>query len=151
MGMGSLIAWPFGRRLSPSVAPRSKPALLVLEDDRHLRAALVALFARHGLHGLLVSDGTAMVRQLTRGLDEGPRGLFRVDTVVVDIDAPGRSGLDILSLVRTRRWPVRVVLTSPVASRALRAEVLRMGAAGLLDRPVTPRQWDRVLRTVAHV
>jgi DNA-binding response OmpR family regulator len=148
--MGSLISWPFGQRVSPRREPRRQPALIILEDDSRLRAALVALFARHGLLALLVSDGTALIRQLTRCLEEARPGLVRVDTVVVDIDAPGRSGIDILSVVRARRWPLRVVLTSPLASPALRAEVLRMGAAGLLDRPVTPRQWDKVLRTVAY-
>jgi two-component system OmpR family response regulator len=146
--MGFVISWPFARPRGPSSHPGAEPTLLVLEDDRNLRAALVSLFARHHLLALLASDGTAVIRQLTRCMEEPNPGLFQVDTVVADVDSPGRSGLDILAIVRARRWPVRVVLTARVAACSLRAEVLSMGAAGLLERPLTAKDWDRVLRAI---
>jgi DNA-binding NarL/FixJ family response regulator len=73
-----------------------------------------------------------------------------VDVVIADLDAPGCCGLDILMLVRDRGWPIQVVLTARYPTGAERAELLRRGAAGLLERPRTEKQWDRVLHAVAR-
>jgi two-component system OmpR family response regulator len=143
--MGSLIQWPFGHRVVS--ASCQAPTLLIVEDDRQLRSALITLFAQRGLTAFVATDGTAVIRHLLRSHDEGLLG--RIDVVIADVDTPGRSGLDILATVRANDWPVRVVLTSRLADRSLRAQVLRLGAEALMVKPRTPGQWRRVLQAVA--
>jgi DNA-binding response OmpR family regulator len=135
---------------SPSPADR-QPRVLIVEDDRRLRAALVELFARRGLIALVLRDGHAVVRELAHYMGEAPFWFRRFDVVVADVSAPGLDGLAILAAVRSRRWPVHVVLTAQIPGPALRAEVRDLGGAGLMRRPSTPDEWDKALRTISRV
>jgi DNA-binding response OmpR family regulator len=123
---------------------RPSPGLLVIEQDRRLRASLVRLFAERGLTAVVATDGTAALRYLSRSQDRGT-GLAAIDVVIADVDAPGRSGLDLLAIVREKGWPVRMLMTSASVCDHLREEVVRNGASALLGRPCTARQWDRLL------
>jgi CheY-like chemotaxis protein len=122
------------------------PRVLVLEDDRAVRVGLGSLLERRGLPVAVAADGTAVVQRLIRAM-AGAQG---VDVVIADVDAPGCSGLDILALVRDRRWPVRVVLTARLLTGALRAELLRRGAAAVLEHPRTEKQWNKILQNVGR-
>jgi CheY-like chemotaxis protein len=137
------------RALRPASLPRSLPTLLIVEEDRRQRASLRRLFAERGLVAILAREGTAALRHLTR-CHEDPLVDDHIDVIIADVDSSGRSGRDLLAIIREKGWPVRVVMTSRSLPAALRDELLRDGASALVGRPVTCRQWARMLDGVVR-
>src|SRR4051812_20948136 len=104
--------------------------IIVVEADGPLRAAVLELFAESYLPAIVVTDGAAVIRHLqSSGGDRRPWSALEV--VVADVDAPRRSGWEILDMARAQRWAVRVVLTAAAPTPALGVEAVRSGAAAL--------------------
>jgi len=136
--------WPFGSR-RPQGSAASPPTLLVADEDPRLRGLLEGYLCELGYPTLSVGDGTAVIRLLTRGrlLHRGDAG--HIDAVVADVEIAGRSGIDILRAVRANHWDIPVVLTSSFLPPRLRAEAERLGAAAILDKPLSLTQLRRAL------
>ena len=81
------------------------------------------------------------------------RGLMRgtpCDVLVLDINLPGRSGLDALHALKDEGSPVKVLVVSmyPEDQYAIRA--LRAGAYGYVNKGGDPQQLVQAVRTVAQ-
>lgn len=81
------------------------------------------------------------------------RGLLRsqpCDVLVLDINLPGRSGLDALHALKDEGSPVKVLIVSmyPEDQYALRA--LRAGAYGYVNKGGDPQTLVQAVRTVAQ-
>ncbi len=92
------------------------------------------------------------LRALLRGLasaGEGGHGT-RCDVLVLDINLPGRSGLDVLHVLKDEGSPVKVLVVSmyPEDQYAIRA--LRAGAYGYVNKGGDPQQIVQAVRTVAQ-
>jgi DNA-binding NarL/FixJ family response regulator len=74
----------------------------------------------------------------------------RCDVLVLDINMPGRSGLDVLQVLKDEGAPVRVLIVSmyPQDQYAIRA--LRAGAAGYVHKGGDPQELVQAVRTVAQ-
>jgi DNA-binding NarL/FixJ family response regulator len=74
----------------------------------------------------------------------------RCDVLVLDLNLPGRSGLDVLHTLKDEGAPVRVLVVSmyPEDQYALRA--LRAGAAGYVNKAGDPQLIVQAVRTVAQ-
>jgi CheY-like chemotaxis protein len=132
--------WPFGRPVErlPSLT------VLIADDDPFVRAELEQFVSRRGCHAYFASDGTVAMRCLTKSRERsGPFG--RIDVVIADMDLPGRSGIDLLMAAQGNRWNVAVVLTTAMVSPPLCAELVRLGAAAVLVKPVALPELDRTL------
>ncbi|WP_157272241.1 response regulator [Azohydromonas aeria] len=72
------------------------------------------------------------------------------DVLVLDINMPGRSGLDVLHALKDEGSPVRVLIVSmyPEDQYAIRA--LRAGAYGYVNKGGDPQQIVQAVRTVAQ-
>lgn len=72
------------------------------------------------------------------------------DVLVLDINLPGRSGLDVLHVLKEENSPVRVLVVSmyPEDQYALRA--MRAGAFGYVNKGGEPGQIVAAVRTVAQ-
>jgi CheY-like chemotaxis protein/ribosome-associated translation inhibitor RaiA len=94
-------------RLAPEPeAPPLPEQVLVAEDDADLRGSLAAELGRRGYAVTVARDGS----EASDLLAEQP-----VDSVVLDVRMPGRSGLEILREMRRRGSRVPVVLISGFA------------------------------------
>ena len=81
------------------------------------------------------------------------RGLLRntaCDVLVLDINLPGRSGLDALHALKDEGSPIKVLVVSmyPEDQYAIRA--LRAGAFGYVNKGGEPQQLVQAVRTVAQ-
>ena len=81
------------------------------------------------------------------------RGLMRstrCDVLVLDINLPGRSGLDVMHVLKDEGSPVRVLVVSmyPEDQYAIRA--LRAGAYGYVNKGGDPQLLVLAVRTVAQ-
>jgi two-component system invasion response regulator UvrY len=74
----------------------------------------------------------------------------RCDVLVLDINLPGRSGLDVLQVLKDEGAPVRVLIVSmyPQDQYAIRA--LRAGASGYVHKGGDPQELVQAVRTVAQ-
>ena len=92
------------------------------------------------------------LRALLRGLAAvGESGhATRCDVLVLDINLPGRSGLDVMHALKDEGSPVKVLVVSmyPEDQYAIRA--LRAGAYGYVNKGGDPQQIVQAVRTVAQ-
>ncbi len=90
------------------------------------------------------------LRGLLRSL-AGPGGqAARCDVLVLDINMPGRSGLDVMHALKDEGSPVKVLVVSmyPEDQYAIRA--LRAGAYGYVNKGGDPQLIVQAVRTVAQ-
>ncbi len=91
------------------------------------------------------------LRTLMRGLCTGPQAReLPCDVLLLDINLPGRSGLDALHALKDEGSPVKVLVVSmyPEDQYAIRA--LRAGAFGYVNKGGDPQVLVQAVRTVAQ-
>ncbi|MEK8029089.1 MAG: hypothetical protein RLY78_922 [Pseudomonadota bacterium] len=90
----------------------------------------------------------ALMRQLANGQD--PVRQPPCDVLVLDINLPGRSGLDVMHVLKDEGSAIKVLVVSmyPEDQYAIRA--LRAGAYGYVNKGSDPQQIVQAVRTVAQ-
>jgi len=91
------------------------------------------------------------LRTLLRTLGSAEAGKsMPCDVLVLDINLPGRSGLDVLHVLKDEGTPVKVLIVSmyPEDQYAIRA--LRAGAQGYVNKAGDPQLLVQAVRTVAQ-
>jgi two-component system invasion response regulator UvrY len=115
---------------------------------------------------VLIADDHAMIRAGLRHYLEQDRSLRTIgetstaaetlwqlsnahwDLVILDINMPDRSGLDVLRDIRARHPATIVLMMSVFAEKQYAVNVLRAGAAGYLAKDKAPEEFSRAVRTV---
>ncbi|MCW8309473.1 response regulator [Acidiphilium sp. PA] len=115
--------------LRPAVAPAMTAPIVVIDDDPAICAALHAMLEAAGR---VVVDFASAEAFLARD----PGGAAAC--LVIDINLPGRSGIDLLRTVRDGGDETPVVMLSGVSDATLAVEALRAGAADFVEKPVNP-------------
>jgi len=100
--------------------------VLVVDDDLACRA-LAALLVEHAGHS--PTAVASVERALERLADS------EVDVVLTDLNMPGRSGIDLLLLMRERRLATPVVVMTGSGDDALIARTIELGATSVLRKP----------------
>jgi two-component system invasion response regulator UvrY len=70
------------------------------------------------------------------------------DLLILDINMPDRSGIDILKYVRATHADTRVLILSGFPERQYAINVLRAGASGYLNKEMAPEELMTAVRTV---
>jgi DNA-binding response OmpR family regulator len=120
---------------APDAAPARTPRILVIEDDRYVRALLCDLLEAWGY----APDGAADGRE---GL-----GLFetgRYDVVLTDLGMPGLSGIEVVAGVRDRDSDVAVIMFTAFTGD-LDSERRRLGFS-VLRKPLEIEGLRRAVR-----
>jgi DNA-binding response OmpR family regulator len=139
------MSWFKSQFPGPGPARRSDHrTVLIADGDPGVQIAVASFLGRRGFFTVVAGEGTAALRclRLTRAL---PRELGSVDVVLADVDLPGRSGIDILMITRDARIDVPVLLTASSVSTGMRAELIRLGAAGVLTKPLSLHQLGKAI------
>ena len=117
---------------------------VILCDDHAL--------VRRGIRDTL-SDATD-IRVVGEAGDYGElRALMRTqrcDVLVLDISMPGRSGLDVLHVLKEEGHPVKVLICSMFPEEQYAIRALRNGASGYVNKAGDPQQLVHAVRTVAQ-
>ena len=111
-------------------------SVLVVDDDdafRHLISRVV-----HGWGHVVIAEAGSVAEALVQA------EALRPDTVLIDLGLPDGDGFSLAQQLRTRSWPMRVVLFSADGDRANATAARRAGAIGFvrkdeLSGPVTRR------------
>ena len=101
--------------------------VLIIEDDADIRAILRDFMLKQaGYRVLLADDGE---RGLQRALTDDP------DIILLDLNLPYLSGLDLLRLLRQQHHNVPVIVISAYGSEQTILEAFRLGAKDFLQKP----------------
>jgi two-component system, NarL family, invasion response regulator UvrY len=115
---------------------------------------------------ILIADDHAMIRAGLRQWLEQDRAVDKIaeastgaetlqqlrdghwDLVILDINMPDRSGIDILRHIRSGHPDTRVLVISGFSEKQYAINVLRAGAAGYLAKDQAPEEFMRAVHTV---
>jgi two-component system response regulator RegX3 len=105
--------------------------ILVADDEPHIREVVRAYLEREGYDVLEASDGeTALEHGRTGGLD----------LLVLDVMLPGRSGFDVLRVLRSEGSSVGVLMLTARDDVIDRVAGLELGADDYVVKPFEPRE-----------
>ncbi len=117
------------------------PSILIVDDHAVVRA---------GLRQFLVEDPAYQdVQEAATGeqaLDKLRQG--RWDLLILDINMPGRNGIDILKHVVAGSPDTKILILSGYPEHQYALNVLRAGASGYLPKESAP---DELLKAVRHI
>lgn len=116
---------------------------VVLVDDHALirRGLRETLTDAGGIEVVGEAGSYAEVRAVLREV--------RCEVVVLDLNLPGRSGMDVLAALAAEDNPVRVVVLSQYPEDQYGIRALRAGALAYLDKSASPERIVEAVRTVA--
>jgi len=119
--------------------------VLVVDDDRELRALVGKYLGEHGFRVTQAANGREMMKAIEVG---------RFDLVVLDLMMPGDSGLVLCQKLREQNGPPVIMLTA-MGSEVDRVIGLEIGADDYVVKPFSPRELvariKAVLRRAAKV
>ena len=94
-------------------------SILVVDDDLAVGRAIARVLGRRGSDVVVVHDGQAAIDALLAR---------RFDVILSDIQMPGMSGVDLLSIVRAYDLDVPVILMTGAPSLETAMEAVSLGA-----------------------
>lgn len=105
--------------------------ILIVEDERSLRDALVEVLTRRGFEVEAEADGAAGLAAASRG---------DVDLVLLDLTLPRMDGVEICRRVRMERPALPILILTARGSEDDRVKGLRAGADDYLVKPFGTRE-----------
>ncbi|WP_439573903.1 response regulator transcription factor [Phreatobacter sp.] len=105
----------------------SRPDVYVVDDDAAVRDALSLMLTAEGYAVTGFADGASLVEAL--------RG-HRPRCVLLDVNMPGRSGLDVLRAIREEHLDAPVCVMSGQADIPMAVDAMRHGARDFIEKPV---------------
>jgi two-component system response regulator (stage 0 sporulation protein F) len=110
-----------------AISPYTKRKVLVVEDDRNSRLTLEDFLQHEGFYTFGVPDGYHVPEIVLNEL---------IDLVLLDINLPGRDGIQILREIRYLRSALPVIMITGAKSPDLFHELIELDAFSLLPKPV---------------
>lgn len=127
--------------LSDADIPRGDEQVLVIEDEPAL-VDLMSMLLRAGGYGVhAISDGTEALDYVLRGGSE-------FDAVLLDINMPGISGLEVLKVLRQQRPSTPVLIVSGNLTPEVMAKIQAIGTVEVVDKPFDVVHLSKRLRAV---
>lgn len=103
--------------------------ILIADDDAEIRFGAAELLERMGLEILLAASGDEALSIVRRQ---------SVHLALLDMHMPGRTGLEVVGVMREETLAVPCILWSGAATEAVEQYALRSGALAFLRKPVAP-------------
>lgn len=129
--------------LAESTADLAIRNVLIADDDPSLRELLAQYLQAEGLAITQAGSGRAALARI----HESPP-----DLVFLDVEMPGKTGLDVLAAIREIHVDAAVIITTAYGSEDIVAEALRRGADDYLRKPFDRADVQAVVdRTTARL
>lgn len=101
--------------------------ILIVDDARLQRSSLSNLVRDEGHQPVVAANGTEALQIVQQ---ETP------DCIISDLTMPEMGGLELLATLRDRGVDLPVVIVTADVQHTTREQCLRLGAAGILNKPV---------------
>jgi len=115
------------------MSPKSKPRVLVVDDEADIRSSLRRILEYDGYECLEASTGAEALERVEL---DGP------EVALLDIKMPHMDGLEVLAELRRREPGLPVVMISGHGTVATAVQATRLGAFDFMEKPL---ESDRVL------
>src|SRR5262245_6717035 len=115
-----------------------KPHILIVDDDRQIRAMLARFLAEHAMRVTQAGDGEQMLKTLEAG---------RFDVIVLDVMMPGDDGFTLCRRLRNTNTIPLILLTAR-NSETDRIVGLELGADDYVTKPFNPRELLARIRAI---
>jgi len=119
----------------------SKETLLIVDDERDIRAFLREVLECEGYRCLEASDAEQALGYLETN---------HVDVALLDIKMPGKSGFDLLIESKARYPDMAIIMASGISDMDTAMECVRQGAYDYLTKPFTLNEVVRVVGKAAE-
>ena len=121
-------------------SPEKSISVLVVDDEHQVCQSVQKILNRQGYK---VDQELCVADALHRLEHEDP-----LDLIIADLMMPQAGGIELLKATRDR-WPqVPVLIITGYASIASAVEATRLGAAGYLPKPFTPKELEEAVHRV---
>ncbi|MBI1795819.1 MAG: sigma-54-dependent Fis family transcriptional regulator [Candidatus Eisenbacteria bacterium] len=124
------------------MSARGKLDVLLVDDDARIRSSLRGVLEDEGHTVAEAADGRGAITALDGG---------SFDAVLLDVNMPGLSGLDVLVTIREMAPKTGVIMVSGEGSIATAVQALKRGAFDFVEKPVDPELLLRVLAQAAQL
>ena len=100
--------------------------IVIADDDKNLRKVLVNELSDEGFEVAETDQGTKTVELLERN---------EYDVLLLDLNMPGLSGLDVLKKIKELEIPTEVIILTAYATVSTAVETMKIGAYDYLTKP----------------
>jgi DNA-binding response OmpR family regulator len=115
--------------MNSAASPQFQPTVLLVEDDDLLLDAMTRMLVRVGYLVLTAPSGHDAISLLHAPLQP-------INVVVLDVNLPDVSGIDLCARIRELHPTMPVVVCTGSTDPAHLAELLKMGVCGFFHKPV---------------
>jgi FixJ family two-component response regulator len=107
------------------VAP-SAGEIFIVDDDPAIRQMLSMIFVQAGYHATCFADGAALLASARMTVPA---------CIILDVNIPGRSGLDILKQLNAEDYPAPIFVISGQGDIPTAVDAIRNGALDFIEKP----------------
>jgi FixJ family two-component response regulator len=118
-----------------------QPTICIIEDDLAVRESQRLMLELHGYRVEEFEDGA---RFLARGRFDN------VLCIILDVNLPGESGLQILSRLRAQAITTPTFIVTGRADAGVRREAKRLEASALFEKPLPARELLAAVATIGN-
>ncbi len=115
----------------PMIPPRAvaqKPRVLLVEDNEQIGPVLRKMLERRGHVVTVAQDGDLAWKLLNESAAS-------FDLLLTDINLPGRSGIDLVRLVRTQGWPMRALVMGGYMTQEITDTLAELRVDAVIPKP----------------
>jgi FixJ family two-component response regulator len=113
------------------------PLIAIIDDDEAMREALADLVDLIGYRSMSYGSAIDFVRSA---------GVRRPDCIILDVQMPGMSGLDLQQHLQSEGTPPPIIFVTSFAEPDLTARAMKAGAYCVLSKPTPNHVLERCLR-----
>lgn len=125
----------------PTAFPGGNELLLIVDDEAALRSLLASSLGAKGYRTTSTANGREAIALLS-----DPTRYY--DAVVLDLNLPGASGLEVLATIRAHRPELKILVTSGHITAEARAAFEAHGSSSLVPKPYALDDVGRRLRAL---
>jgi FixJ family two-component response regulator len=109
-----------------SQAAPSNGEIFIVDDDPAIRQMLSIVFAQAGFHATCFAEGAALLASAHTAVPA---------CIILDVNIPGRSGLDILKQLNADDYPAPIFVISGQGDIPMAVDAIRNGALDFIEKP----------------
>ena len=130
---------PAPKAVRPGAGPAKGARVLLIEDESLVAQTVTAILRRGGHEVRLIDDGAAAWKHL---VEESPN----YHLLVIDVNLPGLSGLELVTRLRERNFSGRVMVIGGRLSMSDLRTLVHLHVERVLSKPFTAQQFEIALR-----
>ena len=121
--------------------PGGSESLLIVDDEESLRTLLASAFNRKGYRTTTAGTGLEAIELISDSTK-----VF--DLVLLDVNMPGATGVEVLKIIRSCRPQAKVLVLSGHITPEARVEFEQLGQRDFVQKPYKLDELGRRLRTL---